>query len=65
MRICPKCGSLAYFNSYFGEFSCNKCSWKDDSFKRKRIELYVKSVSPDNHMGDNKKEQEIEKLVCV
>ncbi|MDA8227935.1 MAG: hypothetical protein M0T74_09630 [Desulfitobacterium hafniense] len=31
MRLCPKCGSLAYFDSYFNSFMCNTCEkrWKE------------------------------------
>lgn len=31
MRLCPKCGSLAYFDSYFNSFMCNTCEkrWRE------------------------------------
>ena len=38
MIICPKCHELVAFNSYFGAYICKECNWKDDSFRKKRIE---------------------------
>lgn len=31
MERCPKCGSLAYFDSYFNSYLCNTCEhrWKE------------------------------------
>ena len=33
MNLCPKCGCLAFFNSYFGKMMCNTCehTWKEES----------------------------------
>ena len=44
MRLCPKCHSLAYFNSYFDSFMCNSCEhmWKE---KRNALSAKVKSFS--------------------
>lgn len=25
MKLCPKCGCLSYFNSYFQKWMCNTC----------------------------------------
>lgn len=33
---CPRCGGLAYFNSYFSKYQCSYCFWmseKVDKFK--------------------------------
>lgn len=32
MRLCPKCGSIAYYDSYFTAFMCNTCEyrWRED-----------------------------------
>ena len=27
IMICPKCKSIAYYNSYFQTFICEKCAW--------------------------------------
>lgn len=35
-RICPKCGRLVYFNSYFGAYICEYCDWEDASYAKKR-----------------------------
>lgn len=39
MKICPKCGSLTNFNTYFGAEICSnsQCDWKDDSFNQIRL----------------------------
>lgn len=29
MKICPKCGSVASYNSYFGAYLCDKCDWRE------------------------------------
>jgi hypothetical protein len=39
MKACPKCGSLASFNTYFGAYICSGCDWKDDSFNLERAGL--------------------------
>ncbi len=36
VRICPKCGNLVYFNSYFGAYICESCEWEDASYAKKR-----------------------------
>lgn len=36
VRICPKCGSLVYFNSYFGAYICENCEWEDASYAKRR-----------------------------
>jgi len=28
MLMCPKCGGIAYRNSYFGRITCQACGWK-------------------------------------
>ena len=32
MIVCPKCGELAPFSTYFGAYICAKCNWKHESF---------------------------------
>jgi hypothetical protein len=31
--LCPKCGKLANFLSYFRKYYCNKCHWKSGKIK--------------------------------
>ena len=38
MKLCPKCGSLASLNSYFGAYICENCTWMDSTFDYERIE---------------------------
>lgn len=36
MKICPKCGKVLAYNSYFGAYICNDCRWEDATFGDKR-----------------------------
>lgn len=40
VKVCPKCGSLVYFNSYFGAYICESCEWEDNSYAKKRNSYY-------------------------
>ena len=33
-RICPKCGSVAEYNAYYGRVTCTKCSWESETISR-------------------------------
>lgn len=48
MILCPKCGAIANFNSYFGAYMCSECSWVDDSYNKNRIYLFNKSICSDS-----------------
>lgn len=39
MKICPRCGEIVDFNTYFGAYICSNCSWIDDSYNKERIEF--------------------------
>ena len=41
-RLCPDCGWIVNYNSYFGAYMCEKCPWMDDSPRRERLERYRK-----------------------
>lgn len=43
VRVCPKCGSLVYFNSYFGAYICESCEWEDASYAKRRASCGKKS----------------------
>jgi len=34
--LCPQCGKLANYNSYFGAYFCSECKWEDRSPARRR-----------------------------
>lgn len=34
MKVCPKCGKVVDFNSYFGAYICDECGWEDNSYSR-------------------------------
>lgn len=36
MKICPKCGKVVSYNSYFGAYICTDCDWEDATIGQKR-----------------------------
>ncbi len=40
MKVCPSCGKVIGFNSYFGAYICDDCRWEDDAFYLERIKYY-------------------------
>lgn len=40
MKVCPKCGKVIGFNSYFGAYICDNCEWEDASYSQERIEYF-------------------------
>lgn len=40
MKICPNCGKLVSYNSYFGAYICDNCNWE----KSERVKRYVVGV---------------------
>ncbi|MCM1227048.1 MAG: hypothetical protein NC320_06425 [Clostridium sp.] len=40
MKVCPECGKVIGFNSYFGAYICDGCGWEDDAYNQERI-LYL------------------------
>lgn len=39
IKICPKCGSIAEYNAYYGRVTCTRCTWegpKEDLLKKYR-----------------------------
>lgn len=41
MKVCPKCGKVVGFNSYFGAYICDDCGWEDDTYNQMRIQYYA------------------------
>ena len=39
MKLCPKCGRIAAYNSYFDAYICNYCGWDYRIVRRK---IYLK-----------------------
>ena len=37
MKVCPNCGKVIGFNSYFGAYICEECGWEDDTYNKERI----------------------------
>lgn len=36
MKVCPKCGKVLSYNSYFGAYICTDCKWEDASIGNRR-----------------------------
>lgn len=36
MKICPNCGKVLSYNSYFGAYICTDCNWEDARLGQKR-----------------------------
>ena len=36
MKVCPNCGEVIGYNSYFGAFICENCKWEDAHIGIKR-----------------------------
>jgi len=36
MKVCPSCGKVLAFNSYFGGYICTNCAWEDARIGEKR-----------------------------
>lgn len=52
MRICPKCGKVVSYNSYFGAYICSDCGWEDATCGQKR-NMGINSIS--YRVANNKK----------
>ena len=36
MKICPRCGKVVSYNSYFGAYICTDCNWEDATIGQRR-----------------------------
>lgn len=41
MKVCPKCGKVLSYNSYFGAYICTDCKWEDASIGEKRNKGHI------------------------
>jgi uncharacterized Zn finger protein (UPF0148 family) len=48
MLMCPKCGGIAYRNSYFDTVTCQSCGWKVSIKEYEELENQRKEVSEMN-----------------
>ena len=47
MKICPNCGNLISYNSYFGAYICYECKWEDADYgimRNKGNDVFCKIV---------------------
>lgn len=50
MKVCPKCGKVIGFNTYFGAYICDNCGWEDDTYNKERIRYYSQRVDNNTFM---------------
>jgi len=41
VRVCPQCGHLADYDSYFGAYICPDCDWFDNTIGLERQRRYM------------------------
>lgn len=47
MKICPKCGNVVFYNSYFGAYMCNTCDWEkriDRNYSKKNSVFAIGTI---------------------
>lgn len=64
MKICPKCGKVLAYNSYFGAYICTDCNWEDASIGEKRNKgvssIFRSQISPRKNSSSHSK-----KVMCL
>jgi hypothetical protein len=65
MRLCPNCGKIADYNSYFGAYICSSCTWQDDTPNRERVKKFTSTFTcnENGQKREGKREQQ-QKLCC-
>lgn len=43
-RICPKCGSIAEYNAYYGTVVCTRCNWESEKLESTSEKYFGKIV---------------------
>lgn len=69
MRLCPECGKIAEYSSYFGVYRCTRCSWCDDTPNKERVarSIVVKGVYKELRAMKDRDEgvlKEVERLLA-
>ena len=54
MKICPNCVRVLSYNSYFGDYICDACSWEEVSKGTKKTKDYSIIYSPAKRIKSNK-----------
>ena len=45
MKLCPRCGGLATYNSYFGAYICQECYWENNSPSEERTVFFTNLIN--------------------
>lgn len=62
MKLCPKCGRIAAYNSYFDAYICNYCGW-DYRIVRRKIYLkkyHLESDRSSSRISTHEKQLEVQ-----
>lgn len=51
MKVCPKCGKIISYNSYFGAYICDNCNWEDCSRAKQDRAIFRSISKPASHIG--------------
>lgn len=55
-RICPKCGSIAEYNAYYGTVVCTRCNWESEKLESTSEKYFGRIASPkDKNLEEEKK----------
>lgn len=61
-RICPKCGSIAEFNAYYGTVICTRCDWESEKLERSSTKYTSNNLESEDK---NDKKSSCKKLIKV
>ena len=45
MKVCPKCGRVISYNSYFDAYICDRCTWEDATIERRHSSVVCYKVA--------------------
>lgn len=64
MIVCPKCGKVVSYNSYFGAYICTVCNWEDASKgeKRNRGTAFFYRTLPSKKASNSKEKVDEKKM---
>ena len=48
MKVCPICGKVIGYNSYFGAYVCDECEWEDDVYEQEDCSLLEETSEYEN-----------------
>lgn len=65
MKICPKCGKVLSYNSYFGAYICSNCNWEDSLNRTKKGNRRCVPFSQHSNSQNRSKRMIVKSISCV